>query len=66
MDLLVNGRNIGLTPDSRMSRSSQFQNDRVIKEVWCYNLDNEMSAIMNAATHYPYIGMVCLFSLPFL
>lgn len=42
-----------------MSRSSQPQNDRVIKEVWCYNLDNEMSAIMNAATRYPYIGMVC-------
>ena len=51
-------KNIGLTPDSRSPLSPQANGSREIKEVWCYNLDNEMNSIMQAATRYPFIGMV--------
>ena len=58
MELHGRSKNIGLTPDSRSPLSPQSNDSREIKEVWCYNLDNEMNSIMQAATRYPFIGMV--------
>lgn len=36
----------------------QSSSKKEIKDVWCYNLDNEMNEIMRIADRYPYIGMV--------
>ncbi|KAK8792189.1 hypothetical protein JH06_2520 [Blastocystis sp. subtype 4] len=68
MELHGRAKNIGLTPDSRSPLSPQSNDSREIKEVWCYNLDNEMNSIMQAATRYPFIGMdtefpgICFYS----
>ena len=37
---------------------SPFTETKEVKNVWCYNLDNEMNEIMKAATQYAYVGMV--------
>ena len=59
MEPLDRAKNIGLTPDFHSPKPSIQTNGREIKEVWCYNLDSEMNAIMKAAEKYPVIGMVC-------
>lgn len=52
--------NSGLTPNSHLPVSPQGHTKKDVKDVWCYNLDNEMNEIMLAATRYSYIGMVTL------
>ena len=58
MEPLDRAKNSGLTPDFHSPKPSIQSNGREIKEVWCYNLDSEMNAIMKAAAKYPVIGMV--------
>ena len=58
MELQGRTKNTGLAPDSRSPLPPQSKESRIIKEVWCYNLDNEMNSIMQAAARYPFIGMV--------
>ena len=50
--------NNGLEPGSRLPVSPQGLTKKDVKDVWCYNLDNEMNEIMQAAMRYSYIGMV--------
>lgn len=50
--------NSGLTLNSLGSMYSQGNPKKEVKDVWCYNLDNEMNEIMRAAIRYPYLGMV--------
>ena len=50
--------NSGLSPNSRQFTPSQALGKKDVKDVWCYNLDNEMNEIMRAATRYSYIGVV--------
>lgn len=50
--------NGGSTPAYFLPYSQQSSGKKDVKDVWCYNLDNEMNEIMRAVTRYPYIGMV--------
>ena len=58
MDPPPQASNSRFTPEFASRVPSPFTETKEVKNVWCYNLDNEMNEIMKAATQYAYVGMV--------
>ena len=48
----------GLSLNKRTPSLQQPLVKKDVKDVWCYNLDNEMNEIMRAATKYSHVGLV--------
>ena len=63
MDPPPQASNSRFTPEFASRVPSPFTETKEVKNVWCYNLDNEMNEIMKAATQYAYVGMVGPFRL---
>ena len=55
---------MAITTPSKISHTSDSSTgvgsgDAHIREVWAYNLEEEMDRIRDIADSYPYIAMVC-------